>query len=64
MISVFHDRNEDKIKQLEKKVNELIEESCLAKFNGENALVSGMIMIQFIAGIVIVNNNNNNNCIC
>ena len=55
MISVFHDRNEDKIKQLEKKVNELIEESCLAKFNGENALVSGMIMNQFIAGIVIVN---------
>lgn len=38
------DRPEEKIKQLEKKVNELIEESCFASSRGEFQVVSFMAM--------------------
>jgi len=39
LVFVYYFSPEEKVKQLEKKVNELIEESCIANDRGELALV-------------------------
>lgn len=39
---------EEKIRQLEKKVNELIEESCFANSTGDLSLVQRILVLMFV----------------
>lgn len=44
---------EEKIKQMEKKVNELVEESCFANDRGEYPLVSQMHFSRYLYNYVL-----------